>query len=260
MAVATPAKTAALLELRSAALTLVAVVLKTTDLAVLAQELAERVAITPDLFDNDAVAVDLWRVREEGAPIDFGALINVLRSHRLVPVAVRGGSPAQMAAAAAAGLAEAPDMPRPNASRDSEPVVLTECVREVQLPAPPVLIVDKPLRSGQQVYARGGDLVVLSLVSFGAEVIADGNIHVYAPLRGRAHRRRQGRHRGAHLHHLHAGAAAFDRRRLPHRRDGSCPPTCWRAAGAGATGRRQPAGRGPVGLSGRRPAEPLHFH
>jgi len=186
MTVASPAKSAALLELRSAALTLVAVVLKTNDLAVLAQELAERVAITPDLFDNDAVAIDLWRVREEGAPIDFGALIPLLRSHRLVPVAVRGGSPEQMAAAAAAGLAEAPDMPRPQPSRDSDPITLTECVREVQLPAPPVLIVDKPLRSGQQVYARGGDLVVLSLVSFGAEVIADGSIHVYAPLRGRA--------------------------------------------------------------------------
>jgi septum site-determining protein MinC len=58
--------------------------------------------------------------------------------------------------------------------------------RELQLPPPPPLIVDKPLRSGQQVYARGGDLVVLALVSFGAEVIADGHIHVYAPLRGRA--------------------------------------------------------------------------
>ena len=186
MAVATPAKTATLLELRSAALTLVAVVLKTTDLTVLAQELAERVAITPDLFDNDAVAVDLWRLREEGGPIDFGALIHLLRSHRLVPVAVRGGSPEQMAAAAAAGLAEAPDTPRPHAARDSDPITLTECVREVHLPAPPVMIVDKPLRSGQQVYARGGDLVVLSLVSYGAEVIADGSIHVYAPLRGRA--------------------------------------------------------------------------
>lgn len=42
------------------------------------------------------------------------------------------------------------------------------------------------LRSGQQVYARGADLVVMAVVSFGAEVIADGNIHVYAPLRGRA--------------------------------------------------------------------------
>ena len=187
MAVATAAKPSALLELRSAALTLVAVVLKTTDLNVLAQELAERVAMTPDLFDNDAVAVDLWRVREVGEPIDFGALIALLRSHRLLPVAARGGNLEQMAAAAAAGLAEAPDAPRANAAaREAEPVVLTELVREVQLPSPPVLIVDKPLRSGQQVYARGGDLVVLALVNDGAEVIADGSIHVYAPLRGRA--------------------------------------------------------------------------
>jgi len=48
------------------------------------------------------------------------------------------------------------------------------------------MIIDKPLRSGQQVYARGGDLVVLAVVNFGAEVIADGSIHVYAPLRGKA--------------------------------------------------------------------------
>ena len=47
-------------------------------------------------------------------------------------------------------------------------------------------LVDKPLRSGQQVYARGGDVVVTAVVSFGAEVIADGNVHVYAPLRGKA--------------------------------------------------------------------------
>jgi septum site-determining protein MinC len=48
------------------------------------------------------------------------------------------------------------------------------------------LVIDKPLRSGQQVYARGRDLVMLSIVNAGAEVIADGHIHVYAPLRGKA--------------------------------------------------------------------------
>ncbi len=48
------------------------------------------------------------------------------------------------------------------------------------------LVIDRPLRSGQQIYARGRDLVVLSMVNPGAEVIADGHIHVYAPLRGRA--------------------------------------------------------------------------
>jgi septum site-determining protein MinC len=47
-------------------------------------------------------------------------------------------------------------------------------------------VIDKPLRSGQQVYARGRDLVMLAMVNPGAEVIADGHIHVYAPLRGRA--------------------------------------------------------------------------
>jgi septum site-determining protein MinC len=47
-------------------------------------------------------------------------------------------------------------------------------------------VIDKPLRSGQQVYARGRDLVTLAMVNPGAEVIADGHIHVYAPLRGRA--------------------------------------------------------------------------
>jgi septum site-determining protein MinC len=52
--------------------------------------------------------------------------------------------------------------------------------------AAPTLIIDRPLRSGQQVYARGGDLVVLGAVNFGAELIADGSIHVYAPLRGKA--------------------------------------------------------------------------
>ena len=106
-------------------------------------------------------------------------------------MAVRGGNPAQMQAAHAAGLVAAPDMP---AARAQPREVIREVVREVQVPievpvpapAPGALVVDKPLRSGQQVYARGSDLVVLAMVSFGAEVIADGNIHVYAPLRGRA--------------------------------------------------------------------------
>ncbi len=183
MAVATPAKHTPVLELKSTSLTLVAVVLRSVDLTVLAQDLAAREAITPGLFDKDPAAIDLWRVREAEAPIDFIALVALLRSHNLVPVAARGGSAEQMAAAEAVGLAEAPDAPRP---REGVPPLLTESIREVQLPPVPVMLIDKPLRSGQQVYARGGDVVVLSVVNPGAEVIADGHIHVYAPLRGRA--------------------------------------------------------------------------
>jgi septum site-determining protein MinC len=61
-----------------------------------------------------------------------------------------------------------------------------EVVREIPAPLSDALIIDRPLRSGQQVYARNTDVVVLGMVSYGAEVIADGNVHVYAPLRGRA--------------------------------------------------------------------------
>jgi septum site-determining protein MinC len=48
------------------------------------------------------------------------------------------------------------------------------------------MVLNRPLRSGQRVYARGADLIVMGFVSRGAEVIADGNVHVYGPLRGRA--------------------------------------------------------------------------
>jgi len=169
----------------------VAMVLKTTDVASIAAELAARRADDPEFFDNDPVLIDLSAVQAEEQPIDFAALVQLLRSHRTQPVAVRGGNPAQMQAAHAAGLVAAPDMP---AARAQPREVIREVVREVQVPvevpvpapAPGALVVDKPLRSGQQVYARGSDLVVLAMVSFGAEVIADGNIHVYAPLRGRA--------------------------------------------------------------------------
>ena len=177
------------LDLKSAQLPVVAVVLKTTDVSVVAAELAARRADDPDFFDNDPVLIDLSAVQGEAQPIDFAALVQTLRGHRTQPVAVRGGSAAQMQAAHAAGLIAAPDAAP---ARAPQREVVREVVREVQVevpvhtPAPGTVVVDKPLRSGQQVYARGADLVVMDVVSFGAEVIADGNIHVYAPLRGRA--------------------------------------------------------------------------
>lgn len=175
---------ASILELRSATLTLIAMVLKTPDLGALAAELEQRASLLPGLFNDEPVAIDLSRVRDGAAPIDFTALVALLRRHRMVPVAARGGSAEQMTAALAAGLVEAPVGGRP--VREPEPAPPIERIVEVQLPPLPPLIVDRPLRSGQQVYARDRDLVVLALVSHGAEVIADGHVHVYAPLRGRA--------------------------------------------------------------------------
>lgn len=180
-------------ELKSAALMLVAVILKTTDRAALARELDERIADTPGLFERDPVVIDLSQVREADAAIDFAALIELLRERQMLPLAVRGGNEAQMADALSAGLVEAPAgaNPAPPARAPSPvpaapPVTLTEIIREVPVAGPGTMIVDRPLRSGQQVYAKGCDLVVLAAVNVGAEVIADGNIHVYGPLRGRA--------------------------------------------------------------------------
>ena len=194
MALTTAAQSRTSFDLKSASLPVVAVVLKTTDAAQFAADLAERVADAPGFFDNDPVLIDLAAVREAEAPIDFAAIVAELRSRSTLPVAVRGGSAAQMAAARAAGLAAAPDAPPARAEAPAaavqevvrEVIREVEVVREVPVAGPGTVVVDKPLRSGQQVYARGADLVVMAVVSFGAEVIADGNIHVYAPLRGRA--------------------------------------------------------------------------
>ena len=184
MAFETAAQARTSFDLKSASLPVVAVVLKTTDAAQFAADLAERVADAPGFFDNDPVLIDLAMVREAPEPIDFAAITAQLRRHSTLPVAVRGGSPAQMEAAHAAGLVAAPEAPPARAEPAAS--VVQEVVREVPVAGPGTVVIDKPLRSGQQVYARGADLVVLAMVSFGAEVIADGNIHVYAPLRGRA--------------------------------------------------------------------------
>ena len=220
-------------ELRSASMTLVAVVLKSVDLASVAGALHAELGESPGVFSDDAVMIDLSQVDEAGrsAPVDFEALVALLRSYGMQPVAVRGGGSAQIAAALKAGLVEAPTITLSPSERRREPAVITsapvptpevaglDAARRAgaaedtpgatpaepgDLPAPEAtlgaegkaalqqalsaatVVVDRPLRSGQQVYAKGGDLVVLAAVNNGAEVIADGSIHVYAPLRGRA--------------------------------------------------------------------------
>ena len=193
MAAASSGSSSALFDLKSAALTAMALVLKSTDVMALASALEERFGTTPSLFDHDPVVIDLQAVRESADAIDFDALAALLRQHRLQPVGVLGGNEDQMAQALAAGLGDTPAlMQAPPAPRTvaPEPEPMPMAV-EVPPPVWPVipsgaLVIDKPLRSGQQAYAKGRDLVVLAVVNFGAEVIADGNIHVYAPLRGRA--------------------------------------------------------------------------
>jgi septum site-determining protein MinC len=188
MSVVQAARASAVFDLRSAALTVVAFALKTADLVALENELEARFGNGADTFDGDPVAIDLSQLVAAPEPIDFVALIALLRRYRLLPIVARGGNAAQMAAARAAGLAAVPVSAARPAVEEADLEPAPEADRAPPpAPAPPVtMIVDKPLRSGQRVYARGADLVVLAVVSFGAEVIADGNVHVYAPLRGRA--------------------------------------------------------------------------
>ena len=203
MTVALPATTPATFEIKSANLPLVALMLKSADLAALRLELALRFGDIPDFFDQDPLLIDLSLMANLSAAagsIDFPALISLLGSCQLVPLAVKGGNPAQMAAALAAGLLPVPDAHLVSAR--NAPVAASASAMAASAAAQPAgqsaapstapsipqgaLVIDKPLRSGQQVYARGRDLVVLAMVNPGAEVIADGHIHVYAPLRGKA--------------------------------------------------------------------------
>ena len=195
-------------DLKSASLSGVALVLRTHDLALLAQAMTERFGATPDVFSYDPVVVDLSELSNDTADFNFTQLVDLLRSHRLLPAGVRGGNPAQMRDALAAGLGDVPDdgpapwgashrATDPGAAVDSAQIEAPVSGEPASTDSPgavttsstttaPTLIVDKSLRSGQQVYAKGGDLIVLGTVNVGAELIADGSIHVYGALRGKA--------------------------------------------------------------------------
>ena len=191
MTVALAGRAPTTFEIKSANLPLVSLLLKSADLPTLAGELKARFGDIPDFFDRDPMVIDLTPLQAQGeTAVDFPALLALLRSFNVLPVAARGGSTAQMLAAQQAGLAAAND-----ATLARAPVEPPVSSRAAPAPAPaaapePVasgaMVVDRPLRSGQQVYARGRDLVVMAMVNPGAEVIADGHIHVYAPLRGKA--------------------------------------------------------------------------
>lgn len=145
---------------------------------------------SPGFFENDPVVIDCAALSPDSAAEDLPALLLAVRACGLLPVALRGAPPAW--AQAGHGLALlAPAVVSKTKARAASVATAQEAQeveREVVREAPPVstLVVDKPLRSGQKIYARGGDLVVLAMVNQGAEIAADGNIHVYAPLRGRA--------------------------------------------------------------------------
>jgi septum site-determining protein MinC len=185
-------------EIKSAQLALVALLLKTSDIELVIDELNAQFgpgSQSPDFFDNDALVLDFSQIEPGNLSQPLSHLLTALKQYRLKPIAFRHAVKMVATEALACGLIEAPsDMPRgkplvqkKNTDKPGSDAV-REIVREVvrEVPGPTTLVIDKPLRSGQKIYARGADLVVLAMVNMGAEVVADGNIHVYAPLRGKA--------------------------------------------------------------------------
>lgn len=174
-------------DIKSADLPVLALLLKTTDIQSVGQALTQQLAESPGFFDHDPVIIDVSSLPTgpQAPVLELSLLLNLLREHSLMPLAIKGAQEALLASAQALGLVNASEA----RIRRSMPSVE---IAETALTAPPpvaplgALVIDKPLRSGQQVYAKGRDLVVLAVVNPGAEVIADGSVHIYGALRGKA--------------------------------------------------------------------------
>ena len=165
------------------------------------EQLSQAVAAAPQLFEGMPIVFGLENLPAE-AFVDLIEISQMCQFHGLTPVAIRGGSQELQTAAAVAGLACLPAQGRrgakPAAVPEPEPAPTVEPLRPAapqpaigerpgsDRPARVNRMITTPIRSGQQVYAQGGDLIVMASVSAGAEILADGNIHVYGPMRGRA--------------------------------------------------------------------------
>jgi septum site-determining protein MinC len=145
----------------------------------------------PSFFEEAPLVLDLQAV-PDGGGFDLADTVERLRALGFVPVGVQNAGDGHAAKALELGLCPFPawrsGRQRPN--RDPGPKSDEPPRRpESESPAPPpqpARLVSQPVRSGQRVYARGGDLVAVTPISAGAELIADGHIHVYGVLRGRA--------------------------------------------------------------------------
>jgi septum site-determining protein MinC len=148
-------------------------------------ELAEQVQRSPRFFHNAPVVLDLKGAEEFAREAEFAEAKEILRRHTLTLIGIQNAAPAQADAAAAAGLAGfAPNATQPGRPRPAEAAPVPQS--HASPSAVKSRLITQPVRSGTQIYARGADLVVTAPVSAGAEIMADGNIHVYAALRGRA--------------------------------------------------------------------------
>lgn len=189
--------------------------LQHTNYAELSAQLAKQVAEVPEFFVDKPVVLSLAPLAEADTPVDWDLLCDLLRELGMRVAGVMDASPTQQSGAHAAGIGLLPDRVARKAVEAvsevpemavSEAAEVSAVQSELPLAAAPMpeasgavpsaptvssarrppMVIDKPVRTGQRIHADGTDLIVLAVVSAGAELIADGDIHVYAPLRGRA--------------------------------------------------------------------------
>ncbi len=191
-------------QLKASLYTLTTLMLLDNDLTALDEQLAKLRQQAPKFFMSAPVIIDLQRLAKETTHVDFSALKAIVECHQLVIVGLRHASPAFQAEARLAGFAILPEaMANKSSGTHSNEKALSK--EEASLPPVDIAkelaaaaetsastmvneatkVITSPVRSGQQIYAKNGDLVVLAPVSPGAELLADGNIHVYGALRGR---------------------------------------------------------------------------
>lgn len=178
-------------ELKSAGFTLPIIRLLVADQATLASQLDVKVKQAPEFFRNTPIVIDLGGLATTEAEIEFPMLVGLLRGHGMLPFGVRGGSDRHHAAARAMELAVLGEsrVPRDKVATPAPTRPAPRPAPEGPVEPPPpggYRLITKPIRSGQCIHAPEGDLSVVGAVSSGAELLAEGNIHIYGPLRGRA--------------------------------------------------------------------------
>lgn len=145
------------------------------DLEGIEQQLVTTIRRAPNIFMGSPVVIDLDKVKSAGI-LNFINLKKIVLANGMVPVGVRGGTEEQKIAAATDGL------PLVNIGKTTT----NESKKKSDQTSVSTKLIATPIRSGMQVYAKEGDLIVTAAVSSGAEVFANGHIHIYGPLRGRA--------------------------------------------------------------------------
>lgn len=182
----------AAVELKGGMYTLLSLQIHSVEADAIELALKNKVQQAPGFFKETPIVIDLSPV-EHMPELDTDKLLQIVKDHHLVAIAARVNDKASPAGSSIKLPVLDAGGPRPEKNGDdadksknepSTPELTTGRVIDMPIAGP--TIVNRPVRSGQQIYAQGGELVVLAQAGPGAELIADSNIHVYGPLRGRA--------------------------------------------------------------------------